>query len=77
MSDPHTTAPPFSPDELPVLTEEDNMWHGAVGFDASLRLLELARDPICWPLVLQLALAAARVFAQWVFARGLGCWGGS
>mmetsp|Transcript_33169 Transcript_33169/g.106666 ORF Transcript_33169/g.106666 Transcript_33169/m.106666 type:complete len:338 (+) Transcript_33169:38-1051(+) len=42
MSDPHTTAPPFSPDELPVLTEEDNVWHGAVGFDASLRLLELA-----------------------------------
>jgi len=44
MSDPHTTAPPFSPDELPVLTEEDNVWHGAVGFDASLRLLELAWD---------------------------------
>ena len=44
MSDPHTTAPPFSPDELPVLTEEDNVWHGAVNFDASLRLLMLARE---------------------------------
>jgi len=105
------------------------VWRGAVGFDASLRLLELARetqmlvwyspsrlrvnlegprscgapscsvsnsvhteqlgvaaaiaDNRCWPLVLQLALAAARMFAQRVFARGLGCagvvldgWGG-